>query len=144
MGKFEKTHIFANFCTFWTIFIHFEATSDFSNKIISIQGTVVTKLYLKLHFERTLLKKVLLQKANKYFAIIFREFCSKTDFLRSEQKTLSKRILKPFLKSVLGRAIGTSLLIFYLEWCNDATDKKLLTQNIFHDHSELGKNLACY
>ena len=40
MGKFEKTHIFANFCTFWTIFIHFEATSDFSNKIISIQGTV--------------------------------------------------------------------------------------------------------
>ena len=40
MGKFEKTHIFANFCTFWTIFNHFEATSDFSNKIISIQGTV--------------------------------------------------------------------------------------------------------
>ena len=40
MGKFEKTHIYANFCTFRTIFIHFETTSDFSNKIISIQGTV--------------------------------------------------------------------------------------------------------
>ena len=40
MRKFEKTHIFANFCIFLTIFIHFEATSDFSNKIISIQGTV--------------------------------------------------------------------------------------------------------
>ena len=30
----------AYFCTFWTLFNHFEATSDFSNKIISTQGTV--------------------------------------------------------------------------------------------------------
>ena len=44
MRKFEKTHIFANFCIFLTIFIHFEATSDFSNKIISIQGTVLSIL----------------------------------------------------------------------------------------------------
>ena len=36
-GKILKN---AHFCTFWTVFNHFEATSDFSNKIISIQGTV--------------------------------------------------------------------------------------------------------
>ena len=34
----------AYFCTFWTLFNHFEATYDFSNKIISIQGTVVPSL----------------------------------------------------------------------------------------------------
>ena len=45
MGKFAKTHIFAIFCTFWTIFIHFEASSDFSNTIISIQGTVRCWVY---------------------------------------------------------------------------------------------------